>query len=378
MFMSVFRNNYRNLARMKVAFAMVLSVVLCFTGCHQGRSDTSGDTEPVYSPQTIEADKGSAASDDKEAGASAEDSANGSASADGMTDENGSVSEISGEDGGDGDLSQTAEAMPEDMDSGDQKVYIKDVAYSGDDKTRTMDIMYEKDGTIKPVLLLVHGGSYISGDKSNMAPYQHYYYKKYLTVSINYPLLPQTTMVSQYRCVEQALAFLSEHAEDLDADMSKVVVLGFSAGAQLAVRACEEIALRASNGEELPYTVVGVVDNAGPTDDKTLAETTTSELLQLALAYPEVIDGVKDSSLATELKKIDCSTNIVRGMPPVLIIQGTNDDKVDYKVSVAFYEALKEQDIDVTFKLFEDQPHGVDLTLVIPCVDEFLENASGL
>jgi dipeptidyl aminopeptidase/acylaminoacyl peptidase len=63
-------------------------------------------------------------------------------------------------------------------------------------------------------------------------------------------------------------------------------------------------------------------------------------------------------------------------MSPVLIIHGSADTKVDYRVSVAFYDALKEQDVDVTFKLFEGQEHGVDLTLVIPCISEFIEKVT--
>lgn len=364
MFMMVFGKKYRYSVNAIGLFAVLLSCVLILSGCRRGGPGAGTDAGTSASGQTSMTDVSETPSGE---GGNTDIGESGGADTDvGQSSDSQTGTEAS----------QPSESE-QDAANDTKKVYIRDIAYVSGDRSRTLDVMYEKDGTIKPVLLLVHGGSYIQGDKIDMIAYQNYYHKKYVTVSINYPLVPNATMVSQYRCVEQALDFLSEHAQELDADMQNVVVLGFSAGAQLAVRACEEITLRISFGEELPYSVVGIIDNAGPTDETVLAQTSSKELVELATAYPEVIDGVKDSSIETEYSKIDCTSNIVRGMMPILILHGTDDTKVDYQVSVAFYEALKEQDVDVTFKLFEGQPHGADLALVIPCIDEFLDKVLG-
>jgi acetyl esterase/lipase len=366
-FMVILVEKYRYSIGISCLAAVLSLCLLFFGGCRTSGSDSTAGTETAVHDQTGGAEE---TDSDLQDGAASEAAHNGGEDTDPAPD---TVTQAAG---GESQSSETTPGTGGAAASDTNKVYIKDVAYVEGDSARTMDIMYEKDGSLKPVLLLVHGGSYIEGDKSEMTAYQNYYYKKYLTISINYPLLPNATMVSQYRCVEQALAFLADHAEQFDADMQKVVLIGFSAGAQLAVRAGEEIMLRVSYGEELPYSVIGIVDNAGPTDEKTIGELSSTAVIDLASKYPQVIDGVKDSDLATELAKIDCTTNIVRGMSPVLIIHGSADTKVDYRVSVAFYDALKEQDVDVTFKLFEGQEHGVDLTLVIPCISEFIEKVT--
>lgn len=89
----------------------------------------------------------------------------------------------------------------------------------------------------RPLILFVHGGAWIGGDKSDStgsAKIRHYTQSGYQLASVNYRLLPEVDIEHQADDVAAALAALLEQSRELNIDTRQIVLMGHSAGAHLA------------------------------------------------------------------------------------------------------------------------------------------------
>src|SRR5690606_19703672 len=114
---------------------------------------------------------------------------------------------------------------------------IAELAY-GDDPRQTFDAYLPAQPRDAPILLFVHGGGWAHGNKDNPGniPDKAGYWlpEGYVLVSANYRMRPDTAPLDQARDVARALAAVQRHAPDWNADPSRVVLMGHSAGAHLA------------------------------------------------------------------------------------------------------------------------------------------------
>lgn len=87
-----------------------------------------------------------------------------------------------------------------------------------------------------PVLLQIHGGAWVIGDKKEQAlPLMNQMAARgWLCVSANYRLSPHATFPEHLQDVKKALAWVREHGERYGADPDFIVVTGGSAGGHLA------------------------------------------------------------------------------------------------------------------------------------------------
>lgn len=89
----------------------------------------------------------------------------------------------------------------------------------------------------RPLILFVHGGAWIGGDKSDStgsAKIRHYTQSGYQLASVNYRLLPEVDIEHQADDVAAALAALLDQSRELGIDTRRIVLMGHSAGAHLA------------------------------------------------------------------------------------------------------------------------------------------------
>ncbi|MBC8163711.1 MAG: alpha/beta hydrolase [Roseiflexaceae bacterium] len=109
-----------------------------------------------------------------------------------------------------------------------------------------------------PLVVVIHGGSWQSGDSTQLAALNHYLVAQgYAVAALNYRLAPQHPFPAARDDVVAALAFLKENAPAHGIDAGRIVLLGRSAGAQLALLAAYTAADPA---------IRGVVSFYGPTD----------------------------------------------------------------------------------------------------------------
>ncbi|KAJ56829.1 hypothetical protein ACMU_07775 [Actibacterium mucosum KCTC 23349] len=112
-----------------------------------------------------------------------------------------------------------------------------DVAYASGSKQKYDLYMPANPTRNTPVLVVVHGGGWVAGDKSNKnaiafkAP--HYTAKGYVVASVNYRLLPGTKPDEQARDVARAIKHIQASSSRWGGDPTNMAVMGHSSGAHL-------------------------------------------------------------------------------------------------------------------------------------------------
>ncbi|VTU41400.1 Acetyl esterase (plasmid) [Variovorax sp. PBS-H4] len=100
--------------------------------------------------------------------------------------------------------------------------------------------MHRRQGSagLLPVVVWIHGGGWISGNSSNVDPYLQIMTARtgIATVSVDYTPGPRASYPTAVQQIQDALAYLDQHAEELGVDRNRIVLAGDSAGAQLATQ----------------------------------------------------------------------------------------------------------------------------------------------
>jgi acetyl esterase/lipase len=108
-----------------------------------------------------------------------------------------------------------------------------------DGKPLLMDIYRpaEAPGPL-PGVLVVHGGSWRSGSRDNMNALNYYLGRRgYVVAAMDYRLAPAHRFPAARDDVQAAIQYLKGHAAEIGLDQSRLVILGRSAGGQLALLA---------------------------------------------------------------------------------------------------------------------------------------------
>ena len=123
-----------------------------------------------------------------------------------------------------------------------------------------LDLFHPADGaaSTRPLVVIIHGGSWRGGDRKQLpALGEQLTQDGYIVAAISYRLAPANTFPAALQDVNAAVTWLKRHATDLRIDTTRIVLLGRSAGGQLALLAAytrHDPAIR------------GVISFYGPTD----------------------------------------------------------------------------------------------------------------
>jgi pectinesterase len=101
----------------------------------------------------------------------------------------------------------------------------------------SLDIFYPKKKKAKkyPAVLLIHGGGWRSGDRSQHIPLaQQIAAQGYVTVTVEYRLSTEALYPASVYDVKAALRWMRANAQKYGTDTTKIAVLGFSSGGQMA------------------------------------------------------------------------------------------------------------------------------------------------
>lgn len=232
-------------------------------------------------------------------------------------------------------------------------------AYVGKNSTTRlrMDVYKHKDAKPNaPILLYVHGGGWIMGDRKN--PPRPLIYQAaclgWVVCVIDYRLSPKIAFPEHLIDCKRAIAYLREHARgDFDADPEYIVVGGESAGGHLA----SLVALTSGDKslqpgfEDVDTSVRGCIDTYGVHDfkdrhgiyfykDRGYSFVRFIELLVMQKKMKEAgddYDQASPMSWVQELKTSERNDTI----PPFLVSHGTHDTLVPFKDSLLFFEKLQ-------------------------------------
>lgn len=224
----------------------------------------------------------------------------------------------------------------------------KDVAY-GDDPKQKMDVYLPAQVKGKmPVIILIHGGSWIGGDKINMThwlkPLQSQL-PDYAIFNLNYRLASRqanaSTWPAQIDDIDKAVAFIKDKAKDYNINKKQLILLGESAGAQLA--------LVEGFVHDPKHEVKIVVDLFGPADMVDLYHT-HHQLSGLMTGTPTTLPAVYSDASA--------SSHVDKKSPPTIIFHGTADPIVPIRESDSLNMKLKQANVPVSYITYPGKGHG--------------------
>jgi len=147
----------------------------------------------------------------------------------------------------------------------DGVVVTKDEKYGPAERHRLDIYQPEKKGANPPpILLFVHGGGFVTGDKSEFENLGTYFARRgILAITMNYRFAPKSQWPSGGEDVALALAWIRENGQKHGGDVNKVFLMGASAGAANVATYVffENLQLKGGDG------VAGAILCSGPTYD---------------------------------------------------------------------------------------------------------------
>lgn len=116
-----------------------------------------------------------------------------------------------------------------------QVIQINDLDYHSAYRKGTLDIITPRQATQKlPVIIWVHGGGFVGGDKRDITGYAvELAAQGYAVVNMNYQLAPEAKYPTPLLQLEEAYNYIKQNADQLQFDMNNVFFAGDSAGAQI-------------------------------------------------------------------------------------------------------------------------------------------------
>ncbi len=219
---------------------------------------------------------------------------------------------------------------------------VRDVAY-GEFKRNRLDVLTPADGRAGcPVLLQIHGGVWMMGNKKQQGQplMRHLARRGWVCVAINYRLSPKATFPDHLIDAKRALAWIHEHIGEYGGDASFVGVTGGSAGGHLSAL----MALTANDPqfqpgfEDVDTTVNACVPVYGVFDfldrdglHKGLMEPVLSKVVMKS----DPVQAAQAWHAASPL------SHIRPDAPPFFVVQGAQDTLVWREDARAFVAALR-------------------------------------
>lgn len=116
-----------------------------------------------------------------------------------------------------------------------------DLTYDAADRNGRLDLYLPPAGAAPdgplPVVVWVHGGGWVSGDKSQIGNYLKILAARgFATVGVDYTIAPEARYPTPVRQVNAALGWLDANAEALGLDRNRIFLAGDSAGSQIAAQ----------------------------------------------------------------------------------------------------------------------------------------------
>jgi arylformamidase len=230
-----------------------------------------------------------------------------------------------------------------------------------DSKLLSLDIYRPKTSSsanqqeARPVVVMIHGGGWRSGDKGNESQgYQKASFfagQGYVYVSINYRLSPAVQHPAHVEDVAKALAWVSDHIKNYGGDPNRIFLMGHSAGAHLAALVTTDESYLSSFGKS-PATLKGVIllDSAAYDIARTLEE--FSERPGARSLYENAFGADRQTWVkASPIQYVDSK----KDLPPFLVFYTPRESSET--ISKEFVQALQRAGVPAVAVLAREKNH---------------------
>lgn len=200
-----------------------------------------------------------------------------------------------------------------------------------------------------PVVFWIHGGGWMTGDKTNVAEKPRAFTNAgFVFVSINHRLLPNVEMGDIIRDVAKAMRWTADNIPTYGGDPARVLVMGHSSGGQLAAITCVDDRYLKAEGLSLSMIKGCVPVDADTFDIPAIIEMAETRARVHHLPMPTYGHRQKFGNDPGKHVEFSTVTHVARGkgIPPFLVLHiGGNPDTTAQARRLA--NVLKAADIPV-------------------------------
>jgi acetyl esterase/lipase len=236
--------------------------------------------------------------------------------------------------------------------------------------TAKLDVVYTKvkdwDGRVdlylppkekgpSPVVINIHGGGWNHGKKEDQTGFSAFFKKGYAVANVEYRLVQIATAPGAIEDVRCALIYLIENAKELNIDVNRIVIMGSSAGAHLALMGgllANDHRFDTNCKTTKNIKVAAIIDQYGIVD---VWDWGYGSNIKTKSATNWLGDKAKDQAFAAAVSPI---TYVQKDSPPTFIVHGDADPTVPYQQSVALYKKYQEAGVKSEFITVPGGLHG--------------------
>ena len=242
---------------------------------------------------------------------------------------------------------------------------VRNLAYAPGGRRARLDIYHRHDLPSKsPVLLQIHGGGWVIGnkDQQGLPLMLEMASRGWVCAAVNYPLSPKAKWPEHLIAIKQALAWLREHVEEYGGNPDFIAVTGGSAGGHLAAM----VGLTANHShlqpgfEDVDTSVqacvpyYGVYDFAGDTGIKAVLQRVHSGLMPMVLG--------KQATFPDDYRAASPLAHLRADAPPFFVIHGTSDSLIPVAEARIFVDELRQvPDNPVVYAELKGAQHAFDV-----------------
>lgn len=235
----------------------------------------------------------------------------------------------------------------------------------------TLNLYRPLESGVRPTLIVIYGGAWKNGTPANDEGFSRYLAAQgYTVVAIDYRHAPRYRFPAQIEDVRTALSYIQRHAMELEVDLSRVAVMGRSAGAHLAMLASYQ-----PGG----FPIRAVVNYYGPVNlAKGYYDLPTPDPINTQAILRSFLGGTPEE-FPDLYRQASPITYVTRPLPPSLLVYGGRDHLVMAKFGRALHEQLQATgtrsvwlEIPWAEHAFDAVFHGVSNQLVLYYTERFL------
>jgi acetyl esterase/lipase len=215
----------------------------------------------------------------------------------------------------------------------------------------------QASGARLPVVVWIHGGGWVGGDKDDVAGYMKLLAARgFVAVAINYSLAPAARYPTPVRQTMAALRFVADNATRFSIDPNRVFLAGDSAGAQIAAQVAGLVTnpayVRAVGVAPTiePARLRGVALCCGPFDPALADDSAPFHgfLTTILWSY----SGTRDWRDNGTFSNVAIGGHVTADFPPAFITVGNADPLAEHSKQLA--AALTAQGVEVDTLFFPD------------------------